>query len=463
MSEINAGVDLVETNNYSQHQVNDLSQQTQDKLQQVVVGESTKAHIFSARVRPLVFKMLRTGIVTTIIVMILMASLLALVVGVSWNPAKRVKNVDVVLVNDDEGSYGNVVVESFLHTNAFKFQTKSSHNISNLEDYVYHGNCWYLIHIPYNYSLALNQSIYSGISLHASVVVILDEGRHLNAHNLFRKVLYSLYLQVNTKLALAVLQTPHLNLSVADKTTVVNPFRVTEKDLHPVSRPGIETASSLGYIILFVLSISSVNNILTSWAPLVGNIKQYQYALGRLAHGIFNAFLVSLAMALVLLIYGTHFRYNFMSYWLYNFLVMLAFTACSALMASLIGPLANIPVTFFLVLNTSTATGTYPFILSAGFFRLGYGLPMFHAISGSRTIIYGSHNLFGMNIGVILAYIIVVFSLTLICVILRVQRFIRFYAPKEIFHIIRSIAVSNDAYEEEEKTMEANTTNNKAV
>ena len=49
--------------------------------------------------------------------------------------------------------------------------------------------------------------------------------------------------------------------------------------------------------------------------------------------------------------------------------------------------------------------GIQPFELMHPFYKIGYGLPMAHGAMGARTIVLGSYNRLGMNIGVLFAWI----------------------------------------------------------
>jgi hypothetical protein len=57
----------------------------------------------------------------------------------------------------------------------------------------------------------------------------------------------------------------------------------------------------------------------------------------------------------------------------------------------------------FLVLNATVATGNLD--LASPFYRWGMALPMPHAVSASRTLIYGSHDTIGLNVGILFLWL----------------------------------------------------------
>ena len=60
--------------------------------------------------------------------------------------------------------------------------------------------------------------------------------------------------------------------------------------------------------------------------------------------------------------------------------------------------------TLFLILNLVSSTSTTPQELMPPFFQVGYALPFYNAVCGLRTILFGSYDRLGRNVGVLFAW-----------------------------------------------------------
>ena len=79
---------------------------------------------------------------------------------------------------------------------------------------------------------------------------------------------------------------------------------------------------------------------------------------------------------------------------------------------SLLGPkVGNLVHLVFLILNLVSSGSITAMELEPPFFQIGMGLPFYNAVSGTRTILFGSYDHLGRNVGVLFAWVGLTFAL----------------------------------------------------
>lgn len=113
--------------------------------------------------------------------------------------------------------------------------------------------------------------------------------------------------------------------------------------------------------------------------------------------------------------FGEHFGYGggFFIFWLYVYMGMTALGLSTEAMITLLTPKF---ISYFLlvliIFNVSVAS--VPIQLQPGFYRYGYGFPVFNLSQAVRTIIFNTKSHLGLNAGVIIAWIFLnFFTITL--------------------------------------------------
>jgi ABC-type uncharacterized transport system permease subunit len=97
---------------------------------------------------------------------------------------------------------------------------------------------------------------------------------------------------------------------------------------------------------------------------------------------------------------------QFFALWAFIWLSMFTFgMIITALMRNLGPARGNVVHTAFLILNLVSSAAVTPTELMPPFFRIGLGLPFFNAVQGTRTILFGSYDRLGRNVGVLIAWI----------------------------------------------------------
>lgn len=57
---------------------------------------------------------------------------------------------------------------------------------------------------------------------------------------------------------------------------------------------------------------------------------------------------------------------------------------------------------FWIIVNVASSFTSFE--LMPGFYKYGYAFPFYHAIEGTRTIVFGTKNHLGRNFGVLIAW-----------------------------------------------------------
>ena len=182
----------------------------------------------------------------------------------------------------------------------------------------------------------------------------------------------------------------------------------------------------VGASIEFSTTLSKTNDVkesLTSVLLLVGKVHWLDLITYRVCNGIFQTFIISLIYSLIVLwFFGIDSGALFMRYWMFNWLSMTVFGLIIALVTVNLGLLANTFLTIFVFLMLAGATLQITLELSPRFFRYGYGLPLYHIINGGRHLLFKSYSQFGIDVGVLAIYFVVLWIAAVFTSILSIQR-----------------------------------------
>jgi len=110
--------------------------------------------------------------------------------------------------------------------------------------------------------------------------------------------------------------------SIIDVSVLVRAIRLTEDNLHPAKPNGFVLSTALGILFLFLISSSSASLVFNGVQPLhAAKVKGWQIACCRVAHGMFNALMISLSFSLCVLSFGADMKNGFMAYWMWCWLL----------------------------------------------------------------------------------------------------------------------------------------------
>jgi uncharacterized phage infection (PIP) family protein YhgE len=309
------------------------------------------------------------------VVVLLIVALLttALALGANWDFSTYLKNIDVVIVNQDKDTVGDFIQNSLTPSPPFAWRVDN--NNTDLRSYIQDGNAWYGVLILPNTTKNLMSSI------------------------------------------LAVLSNNKLPEFIPNNTSFITVNKNVRRDAIPTQlvpmnpRPSIGHDFTSGIWVTFMVLLAATieASCVATWVPLLGKLDNIWLHFLRAITIIVVCFFASLGVTLIVLAFGAQFKYGFMPVWMWFWLTL--YTEC--IMLGALGTWARkatgfiIPI-FVILLNVS-AQVTMPYELSNGFYYIGLALPVAHAVEGARTVISGGYNRIGMNLGVIFAWIIICF------------------------------------------------------
>jgi hypothetical protein len=296
-------------------------------------------------------------------------------------------------------------------------------NIS-LVDQIENGKAWASVYMNAGTSDRLNQvlqAILNGNLSNVSYVpssatkIIYDQGRNFNTVNGYvlppikaaiavASARYSAYMQSQVEqYSNATVDNVITAISLANIT--YSPINYTLMNLHPAAPYAAILATSLGYLFLWLITTSLVGMAVRITQPLGGKVKIIDIVFIRIINTIFNGLILSLIYSLCVLWFANFTRpVPFIRFWLFNWLAAITFTAIIGLFIINLGAIAQVALTLFLITNLSSSTTNLAIELQNGFYRVGYGLPLFHCFSGGRHFLFGSHTRLHVDIGVLFAY-----------------------------------------------------------
>ena len=331
------------------------------------------------------------------------------------------------MTNFDDGVAGSYFLEAFRETPSgnmtlnWIFQQPSD---ISLTDQIENGKAWASVYMNAGTSDRLNQVIQAILNGNMSNVsydptsataIIYDQGRNLNTVNGYvlppiraaiaiASARYSAYIQSQVE----QLSNPTANNIIAAislATITHSPIGSTDVDLHPAFPYAAFLATSLGYLFLWLITGSLVGAAIRITQPLGGKVKIIDIVFIRIFNTIFSGMILSLIYSLCVLWFANFTRpVPFIRFWLFNWLATITFTVIISLFILNLGAIAQVALTLFLITNLASSTSNVAIELQNRFYRVGYGLPLFHCFSGGRHLLFGSHTRLNVDIAVLFAY-----------------------------------------------------------
>ena len=172
---------------------------------------------------------------------------------------------------------------------------------------------------------------------------------------------------------------------------IQSPIGYTNVNLHPAVPYASVLATSLGYLFLWLIMLSSVAMATRITQPLAGRIKIIDIVFLRIINTIFNGLIISLIYSLCVLWFASFTRpVPFIRFWLFNWLATITFTVIIGLCIINLGALAQFALRLFLIINLSVSTTNIAIELQNRFYQIGYGLPLYHCFNGGRHLFFGA-------------------------------------------------------------------------
>jgi hypothetical protein len=363
--------------------------------------------------------------------------------------------------NFDDGLAGTYFLEAFHETppgnQTLNWIFQQPSDVSpTIVTQIENGEAWASVYMNAGTSDRLNevlQSVLNGIPYNSTYLpssattIVYDEGRNFNTINGYvlppiraaiamASARYSAYLQSQAA-QLSNVTLPNVIASISAASILYSPFSYTNMNLHPAVPYASLLATTLGYLFLWLIMLAVVGLAIRLTLPLAGKVKIIDIVFIRLINSLFNGLIVSLIYSLCILWFANFTQpVPFIRFWLFNWLATITFTVIIALFTINLGALAQVALTLFLIINLSAATTNVAIELQNRFYRVGFGLPLYHCFNGGRHLLFGSYTNLNVDIGVLFAYYFGVIILTISTGVYRMHK-----QQKEILKKNRNTAI----------------------
>jgi hypothetical protein len=180
--------------------------------------------------------------------------------------------------------------------------------------------------------------------------------------------------------------------------------------LHPVAFAGEHTAAGIAFIDLWIIMLAATSAQLQfyagAWEGAAG-IRRDHTVVARMTHEVLVAGALAFWAPVVLRGLGAPLDApTFFALWAFIWLSLTTFGFIITALFRNLGPArGNLLHTLFLILNLVSSSSVTATELMPPFFRIGFGLPFYNAVAGTRTIMFGSYDHLGRNVGVLFAWI----------------------------------------------------------
>ncbi|PWN53781.1 hypothetical protein IE53DRAFT_309607 [Violaceomyces palustris] len=191
------------------------------------------------------------------------------------------------------------------------------------------------------------------------------------------------------------------------------PLTFSHSDVRPFDSSAANATTFVGLIYVLILSFIFVLRAFMPKQWLASKLSLRSYLLLRLMAPVLYYFLVSWSFCLLSLPFKIPFsRFvsgGFLLYWSITWLAMIVMGGLMELVASLVTPpyMSFFMVSFIVVNN---AVSSWPFQLLHPFFQYGYAMPFYHLRQSFITIIFNTRSHLALNIGVLVAWLALVWS-----------------------------------------------------
>lgn len=200
------------------------------------------------------------------------------------------------------------------------------------------------------------------------------------------------------------------------------PIRFETIDVRPFTNGVASAIDNVGLIYLIIISFYQImmwNLIHAIMVPY--DIVFWQRFLYKICINMFSVLIVSLSFSLVSLAFQQDFsvaygRAGFVVYWMVNYLAMLALGGATdniqILFARYFPPILPLWLLLWVIINTATAM--FPLEVSPQVYQYGKAMPLYNTVEAIRTILFDVKSSIGLNVGILLIWIVVNWSIAFV-------------------------------------------------
>lgn len=351
---------------------------------------------------------LSTAIIITLLVIIEL-----MIIGGFYFAYDNLSRLDAVIVDNDGGPVGQFFQKALPASNTL------SYRVDNTEDpvgYISDAKTWFIIQIPSNFSTRLFAALNGQSATYAnnSINLIYDEGRSFLILSAVQAFLQVGLQQATTKFMQQAVKNVSL-ANIKDPNVLIAPIPVNSIIVHHVAELGEDIASGLAIFFFMIVSIASGAIIGKLWYSKLGKIHAWQVFILKTIHTLLLATCISTFYSIIVIAFkGNRFHVSSALLWLFMIMVSLTIIQIGEFVVGNLSYLAVLILPVFLIFSLTSSTAVLPLELMNDFYKIGYGFPMLHVVNGLRFIFFGSDNRMGLYVGVIVAWLIVFFTLNTI-------------------------------------------------
>ncbi|AOW07329.1 hypothetical protein B0I72DRAFT_161839 [Yarrowia lipolytica] len=402
-------------------------QSSDNSEQDIQPSQQQQRHLFHNDVRPGHYAVLKKSLFMMLFLSVGVLAVFSVFWGAMFRRSERAHNLRVGVINWDQGVVGDLFMDqvgarpqektlvALDYIPSDMFSTREQ-----IETLVVQHNYWGVLVVEHN-ATEDTQAILNGDMKEAhQISYYYASGRQETIH-----WTYILPQILEFQAQFLEKQVPHIqqlltrNFSDLQVANIIRNNITTLKfanyDIRPFTGGVASAIDNVGLIYLIIVSFQQTmmwNLIHAIMIPY--KIVFWQRFLYRCAVNCVSMFIVSLCFSLVSLAFQQDFgvaygKAGFVVYWLINYLAMLALGGATdniqIIFVKYFPPILPVWLLFWVIVNTATAMS--PLEVSPGVYAYGKAMPLYNALEAIRTILFNVKSTIGLNVGVLLIWIVV--------------------------------------------------------
>ncbi|KAG8887557.1 hypothetical protein FRB98_009463 [Tulasnella sp. 332] len=372
----------------------------------------------------------------TLLIIVLMWIVFPVYWGSLGEPLSHVPNLTGYLVNyDGDGALGQTMTQAFENNTAGIGVAKNAHLTWYIVDpstmptendviqHVLEENVWTAVVIhPAATQTLINARINGDNTYNGSLAIThyYSQGRNENAANTYIVPYTAALLQKSLAIFNARFTGEYLSSIGTDVTaiaaiarapvTVSQPFSFIAYNLRPFTKPVSTALLLVGniYITIFAFIVTMAHD--GARRVIHPYLRYRSYIALRIITPMIIYIPVSFSYAMVSLpfhaTFGDKYGYagGFFLFWIFVWMGMASLGLALEAMITILTPRFT-PFFLLILVIFNVSVGTLPFELQPGFYKWGYGFPIYNLSLATRTILFDTKNHLARNAGVILGWI----------------------------------------------------------
>lgn len=396
--------------------------------------QAPQRHIFHHEVRPGHYAVFRKSLFMMLFLSVGVLAVFSVFWGAMFRRSERAHNLRVGVINWDDGVVGDVFMEQVRARPIEKtlvgldyippdmFTTKEQ-----IETLIVQFNYWGVLVVEHNATEETVEVLNGQLKEAYQISYYYASARQETIHWTYVlpqiMAFQAQFLEQKVPLIQQDLMTNFSDAQIANIIrSGITTLKFANHDVRPFTGGVASAIDNVGLIYLIIVSFQQTmmwNLIHAIMIPY--KVVFWQRFLYRCAVNCASMFIVSLCFSLVSLAFQQDFevaygKAGFVVYWLVNYLAMLALGGATdniqILFVKYFPPILPVWLLFWVIVNTATAMS--PLEVSPGVYVYGRAMPLYNALEAIRTILFNVKSTIGLNVGVLLIWIVVNWSISFV-------------------------------------------------